>query len=159
MNDIKLTDNFSLYELTKTNLPQFQEKNREVGPLQIVKLKALAALLEHVRYVLGTPITIASAYRCPDLNKAIGSTDRSQHLLCEAADFIPGQQDIGTAFRTLWKDVKENGPNVGQLIHETAARPYGETSWIHISLGVPYRDAGKCGQILRMQDGKYTLLA
>lgn len=157
--DKYLTEHFSLYELTSTGRAEFQDKNRDLNATQIVKLTALARLLEHVRFVLATPLVIHSGYRCQDLNKAIGSTDRSQHMLCEAADFVPKEQEIGTAFRALWRDIKDNGANVGQLIHETAARPYGVTSWIHISLGTPYRDSGKCAQILRMEAGKYERLA
>lgn len=157
--DQKLSDHFSLFDLTQTSHSQYQEKNRDVTPEQIQKLTELANLLEHVMFVLDTPLNIHSGYRCPDLNTAIGSTPRSQHMLCEAADFTPGQQDLGFAFRTLWKDVKENGANVGQLIYETDNRPYGATSWIHISLGMPYRTEEKCKQILRYENKKYTLLA
>ncbi len=159
MDDLQLTDHFTLYDLTKTSLGQYQEKNRVLSPGQIFKLTNVAKLLEHVMFILSTPITVTSGYRCPELNKAIGSTDRSQHMLCEAADFIPGQLDIGEAFRLIWKDIKVNNANVGQLIHETANRHYGTTSWIHLSLGEPYREASRCKQILRLEGGKYTRLA
>lgn len=157
--DIQLSDHFTLYDLTKTKHADLQEINRNVTTEQIAKLREVARLLEHVVYVLGTKIIPTSGYRCPELNKRVGSTDRSQHLLCEAADFIPGQQDIGTAFRNLWKDVKENKSNVGQLIFETQERSYGIDSWLHISLGTPYRFPEKCAQILRMTNGVYTRLA
>lgn len=158
--DQQLSQHFSLYDLTKTSHADFQEKNRDINPLQIAKLTQVAALLEHVMVVLETPLIVTSGYRCPDLNTAVGSTDRSQHLLCEAADFLPGQQDLGFAFRALWKDVKENAANVGQLIHENAQRGDGHpTSWIHISLGMPYRDPDRCKQILRLENGIYTRLA
>lgn len=153
MNDKKLTDNFSLYDLTKTDHPEFQDMNRDLSIDQIGKLTLVARLLEHVVYVIG-PITISSGYRCPELNETVGSTPRSQHLLCEAADFIPSE-NLVDSFKKLWDDVKNNGTNVGQLIHEMA----GDKEWIHISLGTPYRPASKCKQILEMQDGKYTLLA
>jgi hypothetical protein len=159
LEDRNLTENFTLYELTRTSREEFQEKNRLLTFAQEEKLLQVARLLEHVRYVLGTPLIITSGYRCPELNSAIGSTERSQHLKCEAADFIPGRQDIGDAFRRLWRDIKDTGTNVGQLIHETAPRSYGFTSWIHISLGTPYREESKTKQILRMENGKYTLLA
>jgi len=154
-----LTDHFRLYELTQTSWAQYQEKNRDVNELQINKLTQVAKLLEHVRFVLGVPIRVTSGYRCPDLNKAVGSTERSQHLLCEAADIIPGEIDMDEAFRILWRDIKDTGTNVGQLIDERAVRPYGVSRWIHISLGTPYREADRCKQILRMENGKYTRLA
>lgn len=159
IEDKNLTEHFNLFELTRTDNIGFQEKNRDINEMQITKLTALARLLEHIRFVLGEPLIIHSGYRCPDLNKAVGSTDRSQHLLCEAADFIPSKMDLGLAFREIWKDVKDKGTNVGQLIHETANRPYGVQSWIHISLGTPWRDSEKCKQILRLENGIYTRLA
>lgn len=159
MENRNLTEHFTIFELTRTDLPQFQERNRILSVEQIEKLTVLAKLLEHVRFILGTPLTINSGYRCPDLNKAVGSTARSQHLHCEAADFTPGQQDLGHAFRMLWRDIKDNGTNVGQLIYETQNRPYGVTSWLHISVGTPYRPIEKCAQVLRMTDGKYELIA
>src|SRR5262245_56488430 len=100
IDDRKLSDHFTLYDLTKTSHAQFQDENRDLNPLQIMKLGQVADLLEHVMFVLDTPLTITSGYRCPDLNKAVGSSERSQHLLCEAADFVPGKLDLGTAFRT-----------------------------------------------------------
>ena len=152
IEDKNLTDNFTLYELTKTSYKEFQERNRELSEHQIDKLTQLARLLEHVRYVLGNPLIISSGYRCEPLNKAVGSKPSSQHLLCEAADIVPGKMDVGEAFRILWRDIKDKGTNVGQLIFETANRPYGVTSWIHISLGTPYRDASRCKEILRMTE-------
>lgn len=159
IDDQNLTDHFSLYDLTSTTWGQFQDKNRDLNELQINKLTQVAKLLEHVLFVLGVPIKVTSGYRCQELNKAVGSTERSQHLLCEAADFVPSDVDLGVAFRSLWRDVKDNGANVGQLIYETAPRPGGFASWIHISLGTPYRDSERCKQILRMENGKYTRLA
>ncbi len=152
-----LTDHFTLCDLTNTSHAEFQKQNRLVTPEQIVKLTALAKLLEHVVFVLGTPLNITSAYRCLPLNRAVGGTDRSQHVLCEAADFVPAKMDLGAAFRRLWKDVTDKNTNVGQLIHETT--PNGEKSWVHISLGTPYRDAARNKQILRYENGTYTRLA
>lgn len=159
MEDLRLTDHFTLFELTRTDRDEFRDKNRELTETQVKKLKDLAELLEKVRLVLDTPLIIHSGYRCEELNKAVGSSERSQHRLCEAADFTPGQQDLGFAFRSIWKEIKDKGLNVGQLIHETASRPYGQTSWIHISLGSPYRDEARSKQILRMENGVYTRLA
>jgi zinc D-Ala-D-Ala carboxypeptidase len=159
MDDKKLSPNFSLFELTHTDLPAFQERNRDLTPDQVLSLEILAQLLEEVRVLLAVPIKINSGYRSMPLNTAIGSSSRSQHVLCEAADITPVALDIGVAFRILWNAVKEGQLKVGQLIFETANRPYGTTSWIHISLGEPFRPADRCAQVLRMEHGKYTTLA
>ncbi len=160
IEDRNLTPNFTLYQFTRTDRAEFQDRNRDVTEGQIKKLTDLALLMEAVRIALELPtIKINSAYRYPDLNKAVGSTDRSQHLLCEAADFTPGEQDLGEAFRAIWRLVKDGKLSVGQLIYETAERYSGPVSWIHISLGEPYRAKERCAQILRMEGGKYTRLA
>lgn len=157
--DFQLTDHFSFYELTHTDRTQFQEKNRIVTPAQIDKLKQVAHILECIRPIIEVPIKPTSGYRCPELNAAVGSSDRSQHLLCEASDFVPIGMDLGDAFRVIWKAVKERRLPVGQLIYETdATRFNGTVSWIHVSLGSPYRDQARCNQVLRMQDKKYTVL-
>jgi hypothetical protein len=153
----KLTPNFSLYEMTITSNANFQELNRQVSEEQIYMLTKTAILLEVVRDILTVPLVIHSAYRCKALNDSIGSTNRSQHLICQAADFVPIGQDIGVAFRTLWKQVRDGKLFVGQLIFETANRSYGAESWIHISLGFPFRDEARCQQVLKMQDGVYTM--
>lgn len=157
--DRPLTPNFRLFELTGTTLDKYQDQNRDLTADQIDKLTQVARLLEHVRYVLAEPLVIHSGYRCPDLNQAIGGSPVSQHLLCEAADFMPITMDLGQAFRIIQKDLTTNRSNVGQLIFETADRPYGVTSWIHISLGMPYREQARCNQVLRMENGVYTRIA
>lgn len=155
--DQQLTEHFTLYELTRTGLSQYQTENRMIISGQIFRLRELARLGEKIRSLLGAPLVVHSGYRCPVLNKAVGSTERSQHLLAEAMDFVPKGLDIGKAFRTVWAEVKAGQLPVGQLIFETAQRPYGETSWIHVSLGTPYRAAERCNQVLRMEQGKYSL--
>lgn len=158
IDDRALTPNFTLYELTRTDRQEFQPMNRKVTSAQVEKLTEVAKLLEVVRGLIAAPLRINSGYRCKLLNDAIGSTDRSQHLLCEAADFVPLHLDLGEAFRSIWNFAKAGKIHFGQLIHETAERPGGDVSWIHISLGTPFRDASKCRQVLRMEHGKYTLL-
>lgn len=159
MEDINLTEHFTLFELTKTSRLDFQEKNRLITGDQIFKLIELSKLGEKVRDILQVPLNVTSGYRCPELNRAEGSTDVSQHLKCEAMDFIPVGIDIGNAFRTLWKHIRDRKLSVGQLIYETASRSYGIASWIHISMGVPYRNEKRCNQILKMDEGKYILFS
>jgi uncharacterized protein YcbK (DUF882 family) len=48
----------------------------------------LLEVLEDVRYHFSKPVIITSACRCLKHNKAIGSTDRSQHTKGRAADIV-----------------------------------------------------------------------
>jgi hypothetical protein len=155
--DRKLTDNFSLFELTATNRLDLQTMNRDLTDEQIAKLTEVAKLLEWIRNFLTVPLIVHSGYRCKPLNIAVGSSDRSQHILCEAADFVPQGQDLGNAFRMIWGQLFAHNFRVGQLIFETAKRSYGVEQWLHVSLGAPYRDPARCNQVLRMIDGTYQM--
>ena len=86
---MKLTEHFTLEELTFTEHRQFDNTPNEE---QAANLRRLARLLEEVRTLFnGSPILINSAFRSKAVNDAIGSKDSSQHRLGCAADFrIPG---------------------------------------------------------------------
>lgn len=159
IEDRKLSEHYTLYDLTKTNShPELQEENRKIDLFLLTRAEPLAVLLDLAVCVVGCPLTINSGYRCPALNKAVGSSERSQHLKFEAADCVPMGMSVEDGFKLLWKAVREGRLSVGQLIHETAERSYGVTSWIHISLGEPYRDKARCNQVLRMEHGQYSFL-
>lgn len=160
VDDQKLTEHFSLYDLTQTTHFQFQEMNRQITDDQIVKLKNVAELAELLWLILGVPLIASSGYRCPALNQFVGSTPRSQHLLCEALDSVPKGMSVEDAFKKLRQAAKEGKFSFGQLIYEKAARGYtgGVVEWIHISLGKPYRDVSRCGEILTMNDGNYQMI-
>ncbi len=164
MNEVQLSQHFTLADLTVTNREEFQTENRILDDHQIQNLRCVAGLVEVAWQILAVAfpqtfqIEIHSGYRCEALNLAVGSNDRSQHLKAEAADWVPNGIELDAAFRVLWKKVRDGSFPVGQMIYETAERSYGPTSWIHLSLGAPWRDAAKCNQVLRMEHGKYELL-
>jgi len=54
---------------------------------ELANLKRLAAFLETVKSAVGgKPIIVNSAFRCKEVNDAVGSSDKSQHRLGCAAD-------------------------------------------------------------------------
>ena len=81
---MKLSEHFTLEELTFTNHREFDNTPTQV---QIDNLTRLAEFLEKVRYTLyDRPIIIDSGFRSPDVNHAVGSSSVSQHLKGCAAD-------------------------------------------------------------------------
>jgi hypothetical protein len=84
-----LSKHFTLAELTVTDHREFDNSptQEEIGNLQ-----RLAQLLEQVKEALGgKPVMINSAFRCKQVNDAVGSKDSSQHRHGCAADFrVPG---------------------------------------------------------------------
>jgi hypothetical protein len=123
---MNLSPHFTLDELIVTdhrefdNTPNDSEKNN---------LNRLAALLEQVKTTLGgKAIMVNSAFRCKQVNDAVGSKDTSQHRLGCAADIrVPG-----TTPDEVVKAVMAAGLPYDQLIREF-------DRWTHIS--VP-NDAG-----------------
>jgi zinc D-Ala-D-Ala carboxypeptidase len=169
MTDLKyrLTTNFVLGEFLLTDHLEFQALNQQVSSDQIGKLHQVALLEELVRTELGCMLHNHSGYRCPGLNTAVGSSDRSQHLLCEAVDFDRygfsyTAETLKTDFDKIAAAARAGRLKFGQLIMESAKR-YTNTGttvsmWLHISLGAPWRPAERCGQLLSMVNGVYTSL-
>ena len=86
---MNLTPNFTLAELTATDHREFKN---ESNPTETENLKRLANLLEQVKVAIGgKPVMVNSAFRCKEVNDAVGSKDTSQHRIGCAADIrVPG---------------------------------------------------------------------
>lgn len=143
--DEQLTPNFTLFELTKTNNKDWKEKNRDLSDEQVGKIKTLAGFMELIRALLNAPVNVHSGYRCPGLNGAtIGSSQTSQHPLCEACDFDAEGQTPEQSFDILSKYVPFL--KIGQMILETRLG----VPWIHISMA-GNRPIEKQGQVFKIR--------
>ena len=81
---MNLSPNFTLDELTHTDHRQF---DNTPNASEMANLVRLAAFLEEVKSVLGgKPVMVNSAFRCKEVNDAVGSKDTSQHRIGCAAD-------------------------------------------------------------------------
>jgi hypothetical protein len=85
---LKLTEHFTLEELTASEIAVRNGLDNTPNPLVLNNLKTLAKGLEDVREVLGRPIIINSGYRSLVVNQLLGSKPTSQHTKGLAADFI-----------------------------------------------------------------------
>lgn len=167
--DFQLSDHFSFFELTHTSQSELQDKNR-IEALNFTNyLKALAQHMERVREALGEPINVHSAFRCDAVNGGTqGSSKTSQHMMGQAMDFtVPSYVGSEASFDAMFERVlgflKESRLPFGQLLREQAERSYGVARWLHLSLGAPYRDPARCGEVLDAKlgtDGRflYTML-
>ena len=148
---MKLSEHFTLAEMTVTEVRRLQATNyREARP-HLESLKALAALLEEVRSLLGDkPIIVHSGFRCPELNTVIGGAPSSQHVKGEAADIHVHDMDLRHAFNKI----RRSKIRLGQCILEDGDGD-GVPTWIHISLGPPWRDTARSGQFLEFDGTTY----
>jgi len=128
-----LSPHFSLEELTVTDHREF---DNTPNSSEINNLKRVADLLEKVKTLVGgKPIMVNSAFRCKQVNDAVGSKDTSQHRVGCAADIrVPGMTPDEVV-----KAVMASGIGYDQIIREF-------NSWTHISvpnnpLGTPRKQA------------------
>jgi len=134
--DQKLSDNFTFGEMTRTGQTALQDKNRLEAEAVLPALEALCkTLLQPVRNRFGA-IKVHSCFRGPAVNSAVGGSKSSQHMVGQAVDFsVPGKT-LEEVFAWI---VKESGLKYGQVILE--GREPGKPTWIHLSLGEPFRKA------------------
>jgi zinc D-Ala-D-Ala carboxypeptidase len=96
---MKLSEHFTLDELTHTDHREFDNVPNES---ELANLKRLAAFLETVKTAIGgKPIIVNSAFRCKEVNDAVGSSDRSQHRLGCAADIRVPQMSPDEVVRAI----------------------------------------------------------
>ena len=82
---MKLTEHFSLEELTHTD---HREYDNTPNDAELENLVRLAEFLEEVKAALGgRPIMVNSAFRSQQINNSVGGSNKSQHLLGCAVDF------------------------------------------------------------------------
>ena len=148
---MKLTANFTLDELIKSQVAERKGINNNPSPEQIENLKALAVnILQPVRSHYNEALQISSGFRCAELCIAIGSSINSQHVADDnaaAADFeIPGVDN-----RELAKWIRSE-LEFDQLILEFYRDNEPTSGWIHCS----YSTNNNRNQSLRAQrvDGK-----
>ena len=121
---MKLSEHFSLDELTASETALRKGIDNTPPPVITEKLRMLAATLEQVRSLLGNnSIRISSGYRCLELNRAIGSGDLSAHVLGYAVDFTCPK--FGTP-KEVANKIAESPIKFDQLIYEG--------TWIHLSI-------------------------
>ena len=83
---MRLSKNFTLKELTRSNTALRLGIDNEPSKEGILKLTLLAtSLLQPLRNAVGS-LRITSGYRSPKLSEAIGSSSNSQHCRYEAVD-------------------------------------------------------------------------
>jgi hypothetical protein len=112
-------------------------------------MKLLASkIFEPLRSWVGGPIRINSFYRGPELNKAIGGSTKSQHMIGQAVDI-----DDTYGYKTnaeMFNYIRGN-LDFDQMIWEFGDNK--NPDWVHVSYVNPGENRNKCLVAYR-QDGK-----
>lgn len=116
---------FTIKELSKSTTAKQKRINNSPNSEIVKNLEQLVDnILDPLRELYGKPIIVSSGYRCPALNKALGGSKTSQHMLGLAADIT-----VGTPAKNkeLFDLIQTMNLPFDQLIDEK------KFSWIHIS--------------------------
>ena len=129
---MKLSENFSLLELTKSQTAERKGIDNTPSPEHQENLKLLCeSVLQSVRDHFGKVVTISSGYRSPELCTAIGSKITSQHAKGQAADF----EIFGVSNKELADYINEN-LYYDQLILEYWKEEDPNSGWVHCSFSL-----------------------
>ena len=138
---MKLSDNFSLNELTKSQTAERKGIDNTPGPNHQENLKSLCEMiLQPVRDHFGQVVSVSSGYRSQELCVAIGSSTQSQHAKGQASDF----EIFGVSNKELADWINEN-LDYDQLILEYWKESDPNSGWVHCS----YTDGSNRKQYLR----------
>lgn len=118
---IQLSENFYLDEFTRSGIARRLGVDNDPGADEVLNLVRLTNLyLQPIRDHFGAVI-ILSGFRCPVVNAAVGSNDRSAHPWGMGVDFIVP----GYTVRQVVEWIRDNLPAFDQVIDE-----FGE--WVHL---------------------------
>ena len=130
---MKLSKNFSLSEflVTSTGIDNTPTK-KVIDNIQ----KLVNNVLQPLRELYGKPIIITSGYRSPMVNKAVGGSKTSGHMLGTSADITAGHRHLNEKLYNIIRDNYE----FRQLINEY------NFQWVHVE----YKEGDNKKQLLKI---------
>lgn len=124
--DMQLSPHFKLREFVTSQTAIARGINNTPQQVHIAHLRTLCQqILEPARLALG-PLRISSGYRSSALNRAVGGSSNSAHMLGFAADVLPVNVN-----KMAFANWVKNNCSFDQIILEFGTPQ--EPSWIHVS--------------------------
>ena len=126
---MKLTNNFSLAEMTKSDTALRLDMDNTPGPEEIDNMTRLCeCVLQPVRNHFGKGVKVNSGFRHPNVNAKVGGSKTSDHCKGMAADIeIPG---VANADLAKW--IVDN-LEFRQVILEFYTPGIPDSGWVHVS--------------------------
>ena len=127
---MKLTKNFSLNELTKSQTAERKGIDNTPSTEHQDNLKSLCEMiLQPIRDHFGQVVSVSSGYRSPELCVAIGSSTKSQHASGCAADF----EIFGVSNKELADYINENLDYDQLILEYWKGEDEPNSGWVHCS--------------------------
>ena len=127
---MKLTENFSLNELTKSQTAERKGIDNTPSTEHQENLKKLCEnVLQPVRDHFEQVVSVSSGYRSPELCVAIGSSTQSQHAKGEASDF----EIFGVSNKELADYIDQNLDYDQLILEYWKGEDEPNSGWVHCS--------------------------
>ena len=127
---MKLTQNFSLNELTKSQTAERKGIDNTPSAEHQDNLKSLCEMiLQPIRDHFGQVVSVSSGYRSPELCVAIGSSTQSQHAKGEASDF----EIFGVSNKELADYIDQNLDYDQLILEYWKGEDEPNSGWVHCS--------------------------
>ena len=127
---MKLTENFSLNELTKSQTAERKGIDNTPSTEHQENLKSLCEMiLQPIRDHFGQVVSVSSGYRSQDLCVAIGSSTQSQHAKGQASDF----EIFGVSNKELADWINENLDYDQLILEYWKGEDEPNSGWVHCS--------------------------
>lgn len=148
---MQLSKNLSLREVTKSITAERLGINNVPDKEDIANLIDIAThVFQPLRDHFDVPIAVSSGFRCKELNKAVGGSKTSEHMVGRALD-LDADTHGGVTNKEVFEFIKKN-LEFNQLIWEFGNDENPE--WVHVS----YHKGNNKKRVLRaMRDGKTTI--
>jgi len=127
---MKLTENFSLNELTKSQTAERKGIDNTPSAEHQDNLKSLCEMiLQQIRDHFGQVVSVSSGYRSPELCVAIGSSTQSQHAKGQASDF----EIFGISNKELADYIDQNLDYDQLILEYWKGEDEPNSGWVHCS--------------------------
>ena len=119
---------FTIAELCASETAKKYNIDNTPDSIIISHLQQLINFLNPLREAWGSAIKVSSGYRCDKLNRFVGGSKTSSHLIGYGVDLIPvnGKMD---AFKKFIIDYMKN-----KMFDQCIIEKSGKTEWVHIGL-------------------------
>jgi len=127
---MKLTENFSLNELTKSQTAERKGIDNTPSTEHQENLKSLCEMiLQPIRDHFDCVVSVSSGYRSPELCVAIGSSTQSQHAKGQASDF----EIFGVSNKELADYIDQNLDYDQLILEYWKGEDEPNSGWVHCS--------------------------
>ena len=119
---------FTIAELCASDTAKKYNIDNTPDSIIISHLQQLINFLNPLREAWGSAIKVSSGYRCDKLNRFVGGSKTSSHLIGYGVDLIPANGRIDD-FKKFMVDYMKT-----RMFDQCIIEKSGKTEWIHIGL-------------------------